>query len=397
MRRNRPVRQAAARWPPEAGALMKPPVPERWGAKKRLGFVEKHSQIPDTSDRIKRQRTSEEEQVAAQTTTMGSASAVVEFKLPFAQIKNVSVGEAIHSDPISAGGHMWRISCSPSGAVASGCYLGIFLELLGKSEGVKVVFEAFLMDKDGEPSLVAAKKKGVLLFQKENVRFKTFGWPQFVRQMDLAKDYARDGQITFICSIMVLRDSRIPVPPSDIGKNLGILLDSMDGADVSFTVDGETFHAHRVVVAARSPVFRAELLGSMAEATMSSIAQLDIAPATFRIVLRFMYTDVFPGDDELGDSPSEMLQNLLAAADRYTLNRLKLICAQKMWDNISVDTVADALACAEMYNCPELKDRCIDFIVAEKNFKKAVLTEGFIQLGQNFPSIIAELRSKVGT
>ncbi|CAL5005173.1 unnamed protein product [Urochloa decumbens] len=320
---------------------------------------------------IKRQRTSEV-QVAAQTTTMGSASAVVEFKLPCAQIKNVSVGEAVHSDPISAGGHMWRINCFPSGKVVSG-YLGIYLELLSKSGGIKVVFEAFLMDKV------------------------VFGWPQFVRQMDLAKDYTRDGQITFVCSIMVLRDSRIPVPPSDIGKNLGMLLDSMDGADVSFTVDDETFHAHRSVVAARSPVFKAELLGSMAEATMPSIALLDIAPATFRIVLRFMYTDVFPGDDELGDSPSDMLQNLLAAADRYALNRLKLICARKLWDNMSVDTVADALACAEMYNCPELKDKCIDFIVAENNFKKAVLTESFMQLGQNFPSIIAEVRSKVGT
>lgn len=135
----------------------------------------------------------------------------------------------------------------------------------------------------------------------------------------------------------------------------------------------------------------------MAEATMPSIALLDIAPATFRIVLLFMYTDVFLGDDELGDSPSEMLQHPLAAADRYALNRLKLICAQKLWDNLSVVTVADALACAEMYNCPELKDKYIDFIAAEKNFKKAVLTEGFMQLGQNFPSIIAEMRSKVGT
>ncbi|XP_034598998.1 BTB/POZ and MATH domain-containing protein 1 [Setaria viridis] len=179
---------------------------------------------------------------------------------------------------------------------------------------------------------------------------------------------------------MVLHGNSIPTPRYDIGKHLGNLLDSTDGSDVPFVIDGETFHAHRAVLAARSPVFNVELLGSMAEATMSSITLHDIAPATFRLMLRFMYTDVFPGDDELGDSPSEIVQHLLAAADLYALDGLKLMCAQKLWDNVSVDTVADALACADMYNCQELKNRCLGFVVDEKNFKKVVLTEGFKNL-----------------
>jgi speckle-type POZ protein len=49
-----------------------------------------------------------------------------------------------------------------------------------------------------------------------------------------------------------------------MGKDLGALLDSTDGTDVSFVVAGETFDAHGAVLAARSPVFKAELLGSMA-------------------------------------------------------------------------------------------------------------------------------------
>uniref|UniRef100_A0A0A8YWJ2 BPM/SPOP BACK domain-containing protein n=1 Tax=Arundo donax TaxID=35708 RepID=A0A0A8YWJ2_ARUDO len=92
-----------------------------------------------------------------------------------------------------------------------------------------------------------------------------------------------------------------------------------------------------------------------------------------------------------GDSPTETLQHLLAAADRYALDWLKLLCAQKLWDNVSVDTIATTLACAEMYSCLELKNKCIGFFAAEKNFKKAILTEGFVKLVQKFPSIIAEL------
>ncbi|CAO2162688.1 unnamed protein product [Urochloa humidicola] len=165
---------------------------------------------------------------------------------------------------------------------------------------------------------------------------------------------------------MVLHGNSIPLPCSDIGKHLGNLLDSTNGSDVSFIVDSKTFHAHRAVLTARSPVFNVELLGSMVEATMSLISLHDITPAAFKIMLRFMYTDVFPGDDELGESPSEMVHHLLAAADRYALDRLKLMCAQKLWDNVSVDTVGDALAWADMYDIPELKDRCIAFVVDEK-------------------------------
>jgi len=164
---------------------------------------------------------------------------------------------------------------------------------------------------------------------------------------------------------------------------------------VSFVVAGETFRAHRAVLAARSPVFRVELHGSMAEAATPSITQQDITPATFRAMLRFMYTDAFPGDDELGESPSETGQHLLAAADRYALERLKLMCAQKLWENGSAETVVDALACADMYSCPELKDRCIGFLVEEKIFRKVVLTEGFLNLWQKFPSTIAEVRERI--
>ncbi|GJN15677.1 hypothetical protein PR202_gb02613 [Eleusine coracana subsp. coracana] len=294
---------------------------------------------------------------------------------------------------------MWRVNYYPRGSgtaeFVQGEYLALFVELLSNSRNVKAVFEAFVINKAGEPVMVhpSQRKTGVHVFRMCQ---DSFGWPLFMRQT-AAKEYLTDGHITFMCSIMVLEDNSIPVPPSDIRKNLGTLLDSTDGADVSFTVEGETFHAHRAVLAARSEVFKAELLGSMAEATMSSITLHDIAPTTFSAMLRFMYTDALPGNDELGDAPARMFENLLAAADRYALDRLKLLCAQKLWDGVSVDTVADALACAEIYNCPELKNKCIDFVVAEKNFKSVVLTEGFMQLGQNFPSIIDEVRKRVGT
>lgn len=241
------------------------------------------------------------------------------------------------------------------------------------------------MDKNGQPCPYSAVRTDVVPFIDLGVSDKCGGgWPRFILRADLEKYYLTGGYITFVCAIMVVHERPIPVPPLNIKKHFSSLLGS---TDVSFIINGETFHAHRVVLAARSPVL---------EALMSSITLHDITPATFRVILQFMYTDALPEDDELGDSPSEMLQQLLAAADRYELDQLKLICAQKLGDNVSVDTVAATLTYVEMYNCPELKNKCIDFFVMEGNFKKAMLTKDFVQLGQKFPSIIDELRESVG-
>lgn len=66
-----------------------------------------------------------------------------------------------------------------------------------------------------------------------------------------------------------------------------------------------------------------------------------------------------------------MYKHLLAVADRYAMDRLKLTCAKKLWEDVSVDTVADTLFYAETYSCAALKTKCIAFFAEEKNFRDA--------------------------
>uniref|UniRef100_A0A453RLV7 BTB domain-containing protein n=1 Tax=Aegilops tauschii subsp. strangulata TaxID=200361 RepID=A0A453RLV7_AEGTS len=175
----------------------------------------------------------------------------------------------------------------------------IFLELMSKCKGVKAIFEAFVVDKDAEPFSSHAERC-VQVYPPEG--FDSWGWPQFAKRSDLESQYVVNGWVTIVWGVVVVRDDSIAVPSSDIENHLGRLLDCGDGSDVSFVVDGETFPAHRAVLAARSPVFKAELFGSMAESTMSRVTLEDIDLATFKVFLRFIYTDALPGDDELEDS-----------------------------------------------------------------------------------------------
>ncbi|KAM0829863.1 hypothetical protein ACQ4PT_066597 [Festuca glaucescens] len=315
-------------------------------------------------------------------------SGFIEFELEYSETKNV-----VRSGVISVAGHVWRIYCYPLGnkKANKGKYQSLYLRLVSKAKNATAIFEASIL-RSGDSRHV---KRCTKVYPPNGIRSQSRGWHEFVSRSSL-EYYVKDGLVTFLCGITVLHESSIAVPDSDIQSHLGSLLDCSDGADVSFCVNGQTFHAHRAILAAQSPVFKAELFGPMAEGTMACITLHEIEPLVFKALLRFVYTDSLPADRELGDSHTDMIKHLLATADRYALDRLKLVCAQKLWESVSVDTVADALSCADVYSCQELRSRCIDFVMAEKNFKKTVLTESFMSLMQNFPSILAELRAKVG-
>uniref|UniRef100_A0ACD5ZN90 Uncharacterized protein n=1 Tax=Avena sativa TaxID=4498 RepID=A0ACD5ZN90_AVESA len=335
---------------------------------------------------------------APRTTILGSASSVFQFRVDYNQSKQLPIGEAVCSDLVSAGEHLWRVAFYPYGLPGedNDKYTSIFLRHASKSRSVNAMFEAFVMCRDGKPSTSRSAVRVLETFESmRNDCGHSWGSSQFLKRTTLEKNYLKDRHVTFLCAIMVIDDSPIPVPPSDIRTHLGHMLDLAEGTDVSFIVDDETFPAHRAVLAARSPVFRAELFGSMAEATMPSITLHDITPATFRVMLRFIYTDELPAEDKPTDSSTEMIENLLAAADRYALDRLKIICAQKLWDKVSIDTVATILACAETYSCYELKNKCIDFFVLEENFREAIFTDGYVPLALKFPSIVDELKKRV--
>ena len=64
-----------------------------------------------------------------------------------------------------------------------------------------------------------------------------------------------------------------------------------------------------------------------------------------------------------------MAQHLLAAADRYGLERLRLKCEASLCEDVAINTVATTLALAEQHHCFQLKAVCLKFIATSENLR----------------------------
>ncbi|XP_070013567.1 BTB/POZ and MATH domain-containing protein 2-like [Nicotiana sylvestris] len=104
-------------------------------------------------------------------------------------------------------------------------------------------------------------------------------------------------------------------------------------------------HAGKTSIAARSPMFRAQLFGPLKEDNVQSIKVDEIQAPVFKALLHFIYWDALPDLQELVGLDTKwavtlMAHHLLAAADQYGLERLRALCEAKFCEDVTINTVA---------------------------------------------------------
>ncbi|XP_020172785.2 BTB/POZ and MATH domain-containing protein 2-like [Aegilops tauschii subsp. strangulata] len=311
-------------------------------------------------------------------------------------------GGCAMSAAFSVGGYDWQFRVYPWGVCDLDYYrdyVGVFLDLCSdhKDARVRASFRFSLVDVTGSsPPHTMTKTRefgsggtscsGDWVFKK---RSELEGSP-----------YLRDDRLTVECVVTIVEDENSfveEVPPSDITDHLGKLLQGKEGTDVIFEVQGEAFPAHKLVLAMRSPVFKAELYGAMREKDMSRITINDMQPAVFEALLHFIYTDSLPAMDDIGrDDYKDIVSHLLVAADRYAMERLKLICESILYKNIDVKTVVSMLAFADWHHCSRLNDACIRFIATldTRGMDDMMTSQGYVKLKETCPLALVELLEK---
>jgi len=147
--------------------------------------------------------------------------------------------------------------------------------------------------------------------------------------------------------------------------------------------------AHRLVLAARSPVFNRMMLESgMRESQAGARISLEGADrSTTEHFVRFLYTGGL--SEESLDDPSSLC-HLLSLGHRFEVPSLVQLCSARL--TTTEDTAVEQLIMAEQLGLSALKEQIMDFVCSCRS-RLAVIqkTEAFVRMSKNYPHLLCEL------
>ena len=108
----------------------------------------------------------------------------------------------------------------------------------------------------------------------------------------------------------------------------------------------------------------------------------DIDSRVFRKLLRFLYTGSsgFSKQD-----PSDVLQALFLAADKYQVDALREICEECLMLKLAIQNVLHLLAWAHQYGASKLKETAMTHIV--HNRKEVWKLKGWADFNKKYPDL----------
>ena len=160
---------------------------------------------------------------------------------------------------------------------------------------------------------------------------------------------------TFSNIVNVKQNTLSYTESANLTNDISALLYDPSFKDVEFLVKGKLFRAHKNILASRSEVFTAMFKNKMNESLTSSVKIKDIEPKIFEQMLYFIYTDEV-------DLKKNTVFKLFAAAHKYNVKKLKQICIEKIYENLSINNVLETLQFVELYSISELQERTLEFL-----------------------------------
>ncbi|XP_046984023.1 BTB/POZ and MATH domain-containing protein 3-like [Schistocerca americana] len=167
-----------------------------------------------------------------------------------------------------------------------------------------------------------------------------------------------------------------------VAVDLGDLLDVGDDAMVILEAGETRLVVHRAVLADRSPVFAAMFAHDTLEASSGAVSIPDVGGPVLRQLVSYLYTLRAP--QRPGAAPQ-----LLAAADKYGVSRLKEECERQVAAQLTVETAAAAAVLAVRHSCSDLRRAAIEFIKTRTH--EVMATQGWADAMRKQPEDLIEV------
>ena len=185
---------------------------------------------------------------------------------------------------------------------------------------------------------------------------------KYERLKTLSSQLLPNDNLTIVCDVTIFGE-RKPVlycneeqlENGDVSQDLGNAFTSKELCDVQLQCGEKIFDCHKVILSARSPVFRAMFQAEMEEKKTNKVDINDLDPDILAEMLHFIYTGKTPKLDDFAGQ-------LLGVADRYQIEKLKIICEEFLCMSLNVENCVDLLITGDLYNADNLKRFSLKFI-----------------------------------
>ncbi|XBI50845.1 hypothetical protein VPH35_114193 [Triticum aestivum] len=289
-------------------------------------------------------------------------------------------GESVASRPFMVGGHHWIIRYYPNGESQSCAdFISLYVARLHDDD-----------DDDSNKKPVEAKFGLNFVDQVERQNPVYFRQDKFIRKDALERSpYLRGNCFTIRCDIMVLNNTKDDAGGGRKETSSVIQIKDMDakvfGALLRFIYTDsfpEMLYDNDMEVDEMSGVVKQEQEEEAAEDKTPAVVKQEQEKEAVEDEMRLQW-----------------LQDLLVAADRYDVQRLKFICEKQLSEHISVASVMSTLALAEQHHCQGLKEACFKFIqVQSPSCLQAVMdTNGWDYVFTTYPTVFKELVAKLAS
>ncbi|KAJ8675238.1 hypothetical protein QAD02_011024 [Eretmocerus hayati] len=258
-------------------------------------------------------------------------------------------------------------------------YISIYLDSVTGIFQARVQFS--ITDKQGRILYFACLPGALFKANKDSWGFRKFKHNECLMDDNLlttSADSQHEKTLTVVCEIIFDASiERGPIfkldnePWHEQMRDFEKLIDDEQYSDIILTIKEKKIHAHKNILAARSPVFAeifTRLTCDLQENERPSVPIQDTNYYVMRELLRFIYAGTVDDIDGIA-------RELFIAADKYSINTLKIECESRLIQNIHNETVFDYLNLASLHNAPNLKDRCMEFF--KTNVKRIVQLSDF--------------------
>ncbi|XP_065203415.1 speckle-type POZ protein-like [Planococcus citri] len=229
------------------------------------------------------------------------------------------------------------------------------------------------------------------------------GFPQFILTSTLftaANKLLLEDKLSIFCEISYVKETDIVYISSEPFSNslerepaclddIEMLFMNKEFSDVTLSVKKKSFPAHKSILVARCPVFKAMLSHDMKEKQSDCIELQDINLPVFKEMLRYIYTGTV-------QNLKCLAPELLAAADKYDIRNLKAICEKELYEKLSQDTAVNTLMLADMYHAKKLKNQALLYIKIHSYTSNILSQEVRKTMVESFPHLLLEIIDTFG-